>query len=255
MTIASVILADTPTLYWKLDDPTGPAASDSSGNGNPGFYLGTVNLGQPGPESGTFAALLGAAGGVRTPGGSPRRALPFSFDIWVAPQSQETSGNVIVYNGISSADGVGECWDIPQGVGVLAKLLRGGIGFGGAVGPLQVGVWHHIAQTWSAASNLNIYFDGVNVGAAAALAFNAIGAASPFVVGAAAFAGQLMYAAHAALYPSELSAARIAAHFAAPAAVTTPPVVGQATSTDTATFLSDLAALLGFVARDLRNTP
>lgn len=51
-------------MYWKLDDPTGPAASDSSGNGHPGAYGGVFSLGYPGPEAGTFAAYLDVGGSV-----------------------------------------------------------------------------------------------------------------------------------------------------------------------------------------------
>lgn len=66
MTIASDILAQTPLVYWKLDDPTGPAASDSSGNAHPGVYGGSFSLGVPGPEVGTLACQLSGGNVVAT---------------------------------------------------------------------------------------------------------------------------------------------------------------------------------------------
>lgn len=64
MTIASDILAQVPLVYWKLDDPTGPAASDASGNAHPGAYGGGFSLGVPGVEVGTIACQLAAGGSI-----------------------------------------------------------------------------------------------------------------------------------------------------------------------------------------------
>jgi hypothetical protein len=249
MTIASVILSDSPALYWKLDDPTGPAASDSSGNGNPGFYVGIVNLGQDGPEAGTQSALFQAGAGVLSVTGTPVTALPFSFDMWVALEGSQPASNVSIYNGSSDTDGAGLVWYAASGAGNPIQLLRGGIGGGGAAGSVPVGTWHHIAQTWSSASTINEYVDGVLRGGPSTVGFNAINANSKFVAGAR-LPGQLLYAAHAALYPTELSSTRVLAHFNAPSALQTPLPVGSATSSDIAV----IEALLNLIYAAVHKT-
>lgn len=44
ITYSSTLLALSPTMYWKLDETSGTAAADASGNGNTGTYNGTYTL-------------------------------------------------------------------------------------------------------------------------------------------------------------------------------------------------------------------
>jgi hypothetical protein len=43
----TVVNDDSPVSFWRLDDTTGPVASDARGV-NPGIYTGTPGYGQPG---------------------------------------------------------------------------------------------------------------------------------------------------------------------------------------------------------------
>ncbi len=254
MTIAAAVLADAPLLYWKLDDPTGPAASDSSGNGRPGFYAGLFNLGLPGPEAGTLSALLQTGGYVLSVAPSPKLGHPWSMDVWLAPVTVMPTSTVLVYNGLSNSTGDGLVWaPVGQQQNAFA-LIRGGLGIGGAIGGKFPGSWHHYALTVDAGGNYNVYQDGVNVGVAT-LAANGLAATDPFVVGGVG--AELAYVAHAAFYGVALTPARVLAHFNGAAALQTPEAVqGTATvTTGLATILTDLTQLLGFIARDLRNTP
>jgi hypothetical protein len=45
---SQVVLAKEPVGYWRLGELGGPAAFDSSGNGNGGAYYGNPSFGQPG---------------------------------------------------------------------------------------------------------------------------------------------------------------------------------------------------------------
>jgi hypothetical protein len=226
VSIASGILANAPTAYWKLDDATASSAADSSGNGNPGHYVGAVSVGQPGPEAGTLAALFDAAGGVLSNAGTPRSALPFSLVAWVATLAVQTPPNVIIYNGSSNARGAGLTWATGTPTSNAIALLRGGVGIGGAVGSIPVGAWHQVAQTWDAAGNVNELVDGVSLIAGPA-PFNAIASGDPLVVGAAQFTGQLVYIAHAALFPVQLTTAQVLAQFTANAGLVTPPAASS----------------------------
>jgi hypothetical protein len=45
---AAVVLADSPQLYWRFEEPPGAAvAVDSSGHGRNGLYFGNPILGVP----------------------------------------------------------------------------------------------------------------------------------------------------------------------------------------------------------------
>jgi hypothetical protein len=46
----AAVMADTPSGYWRLDETSGTAAADASGNGNAGTYAGGVTLNEPGPS-------------------------------------------------------------------------------------------------------------------------------------------------------------------------------------------------------------
>src|SRR5262250_3258382 len=45
---SSVVLAKGPVGYWRLGEASGPTASDASGNGYDGTYLGNATFGQAG---------------------------------------------------------------------------------------------------------------------------------------------------------------------------------------------------------------
>ena len=238
MTIASVILSQLPTLYWQLNDATGPAAADSSGNGNAGVYLGKIGLQQPGPEANTFAALFDAGGGVKSLTSSPRKVVPFSMSCWVALANVQPSSNVAIYNGRSDSTGAGIVWAPGNSLGNPIQLLRGGIGFGGAVGSVTVVSWHHIAQTWDATNAVAEYVDGALLVGSPAVPFNALGPNDWFIAGAASLGGQLLFMAHVALFSVALTAAQVAAQFAAPAALQNPATVG--TESGNAALLADV---------------
>ena len=256
MSISTAILADAPSLYWPLDDPTGPAASDASGNAQPGVYVGTFQLHQPGPEVGTFAALLQDGGLIQSLNTSPRKIRPFSMDCWVGLEMLQTDRNTFLYNGNGNANGMGQLWTAgAAGVGNPIAIILGGNAVGAAVGNVSLGVWHHVGFSSDAAQITNMYIDGVNVYLNQNTGpMNAIGATDKVQIGANK-AGQLLYMAHVALYPAVITAARFLAHFQANVTAQSPQPVGGVTSTSQQTIIDQLGSLLGWVARDLRNTP
>lgn len=67
---AQAVLADTPALYLRLNESSGPTAKDSSGNGRHGTYQGTLSLGQTGLALTDDACVRSVAAGdgyVQTP--------------------------------------------------------------------------------------------------------------------------------------------------------------------------------------------
>jgi hypothetical protein len=254
VSIATAILADAPRLYWKLDDPTGPAASDSSGFAQPGVYSGTFQLGQPGPEISTNSALLLDRALIYSLNQSPVFGLPESMECWLATESLQTAQNTFLDNGrgVAPTTGMSLAFAAGSGLNQPVNVIINGIATGVANGNILVGAWHHVVLTKTAAFITNIWIDGVNtyvnVNTGANTGLNAgdkvqIGANLP---------GQLLYLAHVALYNVALTAAQVAAHFAANTTPQGPQPVSAVTS-GTTTALQDI--LSAFVARDLRNTP
>lgn len=68
MSYASVVAADTPLLWWKMDEASGTTYADSSGNSHPGTKSGTATQGVDGPlnavANGGKALQFAGAGAV-----------------------------------------------------------------------------------------------------------------------------------------------------------------------------------------------
>jgi len=255
VSISTVILGQAPRLYWKLDDPTGPAASDSSGFGNPGVYGGQFQLAQPGPEAGTYACVISDGGLIQTVGNTPVAARPYSMTIWVVAERINPAQIAIMYDGNGNSRGMGVLWNSADPTSEAIQTLVGGVVVRPILGQIAIGAaWHHVALTNNAATGATkLYLDGVQL-EAPLLAPNVIAATDKFSVGSG-LSGALWYAAHAALFNVELTAAQVLAQFNAPAALQAPPPVSAFGITQINTILGDLTGLLGWVTRDLRNTP
>lgn len=170
MSIRSDILSLAPYLYWPLDDPSGPAASDASGNGRAGAYGGGFSLLQNGPESGTYCAQLGATGFVSV-------ALPFSpllahsYAMWISVPAY--------VGGIQDVAGLGLTGTNGTSIQTSANVANyngglygaaGGLGVGGAAIPLWNRYWHHVCITYNPTGTAGIfYLDGSNTGTASRL--------------------------------------------------------------------------------------
>ena len=65
---AAAVLADTPSLYWRLGEPSGTNANDETANNRDGTYTGTFTLAQTGALKGdtNTAVDLTAPTGVVT---------------------------------------------------------------------------------------------------------------------------------------------------------------------------------------------
>jgi Concanavalin A-like lectin/glucanases superfamily len=252
VTIAAGILAQAPTVYWKLDDPTGPAAADSSGNGHPGFFLSGDALHADGPEPGTFAISSSAKNaGVQIVGANPLVGTgPWTFHCWIACGTTSDGDNVLLYTGLSNLDGAG----VLIGVANQLRIIRGNLEIVNAGGVLNPGSWHQVVHTFTPSGNRFLYVDGVQVDVHAAGVPNTVASTDPLL----AQTPMPALLAHAAFWASALSGAQIAAMFAAGPGT---GVVGNIQQSGVPVNLSqtsqtvDLAALLAFVSKTYVNSP
>lgn len=97
MTYASIILADNPQAYYRLDESSGTVANDLTANAYNGTYSGSgVTLGQVGAllKSNDAAVLFdGVAGNVALPAGlSPAGYSAITVEAWVKLSTTSFSG-------------------------------------------------------------------------------------------------------------------------------------------------------------------
>lgn len=225
--LVRAMLADSPAGLWPLDEATGTVAYDRSGNGRNASYNGSYSFGRrvgrvPAadlsggyvnvPDDNAFSAGAGASG-------------TFSVDLWVQFDTVAAQMNLITKGAASNYE-----FDFRLGDSLSTALA--GVTYtaaGGALmnttqtaGDVAVGVPYHLAMTLDySAKLLIIYRNGVELvrdttsndnassitNGTAAMQIGRRGDAA-----GATLDGQIGYVGY---YPTVLSAARVAAHYAA----------------------------------------
>jgi hypothetical protein len=229
---ASTVQGFTPVGYWRLSEmdpaPVDLAVAVNTGTGGialDGAYTNSATRGVTG-------ALVGSSDPAAAFNGSNQRMLvpysaelnpaaPWTTEIWVQPASLLGSGDLrcAVSNGQFASPRSG--WLIYQDVDKWNLRTYSGTGTAiaaqltSAAGTASAGTWHHLVVV-NDATTLHLYVDGVEVGTGVAVGATAPGASGGTCVGARAdsafyWAGM---ADELALYPTALSAADVAAHYA-----------------------------------------
>lgn len=86
MSYYSTILADTPTIYYRLNESSGTVAHDFSGNSNNGTLYGTITYSQTGAIAGDSDTALAFdyAGGISIPSGiNPLTWSALTLEFWI----------------------------------------------------------------------------------------------------------------------------------------------------------------------------
>jgi len=210
VSIASVILADNPVVYYKLDESSGTTATDATGHGNAATYGGPVTYGVAGP-GGTLGVRLGSAGSVIGNAVTPVPSRPWSIECWLALTAQGLTNQTVIANFAASV-GANLLFQ-PSGGNTTFNVVRQNIGFSASGGTVSDTNWHHVVWTFDASNNLIIYLDGVQVVNQAGNTMNANNAGSRFQVGTTAASTACAFA-HAALYNVVLTPTQVSAHYA-----------------------------------------
>ena len=213
----TAVLADSPVSYWKLGETSGTVAADSAGS-NPGTYTGGVTLAAAGPGSQANAASFnGTDGYVAVPFSAGLQPASVTDEIWVYLPADPGAGKMFMQSNAGTPMGHVLGHGITgAGESMFGSWFSGSWHNTGATTALTFNAWHHLAGTYDG-TTLKIYVDGSEVASAEAtwggpLAY----AAGEFRI-ARDYANSFTAArfARAAVYSTALSAARIAAHFAA----------------------------------------
>ena len=169
------VKALNPWLYWKLDDATGTSAVDSSGNGRPGTYAGSITKGVTGAltsDTPNLAVTLNDnAACINTASGSAVSAPPSLTEIvWFKTVNGYNKGGKLLgfetpRTGVGLA-GSGGTYDrhlYMDGNGVVwFGVYQGGDQLLRSPRALNDGSWHMAAATLSLAG-MALYVDGALV--------------------------------------------------------------------------------------------
>lgn len=212
-TYSAEVLADSPAGYWRLHETSGTSAADSSGGARTLTYTGSPTLGVPGPLTSEASAGVGLSAGpyasrAYTAALSPA-AVTLEAWIWRDPAG---TGERVISQCLASSLGYRLVLDASHRL----KLYCNASSFY-ATSALPASTWTHVAATATNGAQV-LYVNGVQV-ATGALSYSASGTATYYMgtnAGADLWYGKL---AEVAVYGAALSAARVAAHYAAASAV------------------------------------
>lgn len=233
MSYSSVILADSPTAYWRFGDSSPAAPVDSvggftgtsSGSGVTALQTGAVN-------DGTTSFLFdGSAGNISITGGpaydGSTGAHPFTFECWFKC-SAAANTSCLWNNNNNASKGVSCTLTL---TGLLIKAIDNVSGQTTSITYAMSyadSAWHHCVMTISRTPDvLKLYIDGSNVATQAMAGADGGDFSGQSILKWASGTFDRFYAGYldeCALYNTALSAARVSAHFAAasPAVATFP---------------------------------
>lgn len=216
---AAEVLADNPLGYWRLGETSGTVMTDASGNGRNGVYENGPGLGATGLLTGDSDKAVDFVGA----GSTARGRVPFGSWMNVSSVTVEavvnldvTTEQMIVERDPQTGGGGVRPWHFRVYLNKFEFVLNGGA-VTTSVGTISAGTTYHLAATYDGVS-AKLYINGaldttVTWGGALSTSLT-----HPIWIGLSSFAniwpvnGRID---EVAVYPTTLSAGRIAAHYAA----------------------------------------
>jgi hypothetical protein len=175
---SAIILADVPSVYYKLNEASGTAITDNSGNAFTGTYSGTgVTYSQTGAivgSSDTSVLLDGSSGRILVPNTlNVNGWTTLTVECWLKLTNTATLASFpqIAGNDFPSTSHKGFFWYLAPssdghtcyfeiGDGTNFQTLSFGLG---GLGSLSAGVWYHLVAVYNG-SSVTIYVNGASMG-------------------------------------------------------------------------------------------
>jgi hypothetical protein len=207
---ADEVLADNPVSYWRLGEPSGTIANDEQGV-NDGTYVGSPTLGQTGGIAGDSdtSVLFNPATSEITVADSASLDVGdvFTLECWVNRNSVVGSSGGLFDKG----SGAFTLEDVGSGQWRFEKGATSTICYSTTNIP-STG-WHHIVATKNGAT-VKLYLDGADVTDTVTNA-TITNNGTQLQIGRSGNGRWYGYIDEVAIYPTALSGARVAAHYAA----------------------------------------
>lgn len=260
-TYSTAVLADSPVAYWRLGEASGATAADQAG-AHPGTYVGTPGYGATGAVASNTAITFSGDDYVSVPDHADfdfAPASPFSIEAWFKTTSgayQCIVGNLELPASNYRGWELHMLSDSEPAKGIRFNLIDSYPGSTISVdtnaGRYNDGAWHHVVVVYNGsgtASGMTFYIDGSVV--ATSVLYNtgitATASTQPVRIGARidgslGFVGQID---EVAIYPTALSAGRVAAHYAPTGALTGGGVVSLSYTKSEAANVTATASLTG----------
>lgn len=202
----AIILADSPTGYWQLNETSGTVAADSSGNGYTGTYTGGFTLGQtgiPGYLAADSVLLDGSSGYINTTLTPFPGVADFSVEAWVKTSSsslQIAAGAYVGGDNLYVGQNGSSVFNINNVVNIFGASL-------------DDGNWHHIVGS-RLSGNSSLYLDGTQTSGGSLTNCHPTSALTLGQLGLSLFFwdGNL---AQCAYYDYGLTSAQVVAHYSA----------------------------------------
>lgn len=200
------VRVDGPAAYWRLGEAVGPTARDDSGNGRNATYPSAATLRKAGATGVDPAVLVDydpiSAGDVLDMAGTQA----FTVEAWVKPDFLDGEWRRVLSKETTDANGR-QGWLVWVHNDTFGfERFRDGVVDVVTGGLVSAGQWTHLAAVYGS-STVRLNVDGVQVASATA-SRSLKDTTAPLLI------GDELYGAvdEAAVYTTELSATRIAAH-------------------------------------------
>ncbi|MCU1570000.1 MAG: domain containing protein [Naasia sp.] len=227
---AKAVLSDGAAHFWRLNEKSGTALTDTAGTNDAVAGSGVV-LNRPGAISGdsnTAATFSGTSAGVAVAQRLVQAPDTFSVEAWFSTVSktggkivgfgEKLSGDSTFYDRHVYLDGTGRIY-----FGVLnpaKSTVQSASGF-------NDGKWHHVVATLSSAG-MRLYVDGAQAASRTDVTYGQNLAGYWRIGGDSTWTGAKYLAGgidEVAVYNKEISAATVNAHYVTGKGSTPPPVV------------------------------
>lgn len=215
---AAQVLSDAPVGYWRLAESSGSSASDSSGAGNTGQYLGGTVLGATGGVADSNgAALFDGTSAEMSVQDAPSLRLngSFSIEFWAKLKAFANTWPGVLRKGSSGTGATG--YLIWYGSDLRPTFKRAGVDGRkvSAAGALSTGGYKDYVVTYDAASStLRWFVNGALDTSYTGISFSASSDTAPLELGRGGDFGN-EYLDDVSLYASALSPSRVSMHYAA----------------------------------------
>lgn len=159
------VLADSPWLYWRLNEPSGIAAVDSSGNGRYGTYNGGPTLSQAGLITEGTSVLFDASNDFLLSDSAIFNSSTATIEVWFYYDGTPApAGTLSLIAGCQQGDGTGvgdKLVTIDENGNGAFYVFDGSpqLAIGSTV--LDVGIHHFVGVIDDPANTAYIYVDGV----------------------------------------------------------------------------------------------